>query len=247
MISQDGFDEMVQENMEEFELSKEEALIETIQQLESMGKDLSAIDITGGVIRNQILQILQQLKENLKNYNDESINEMRVNSFIQLNEILLNKSPVNGEGEEGDEKVKEGGSGANQNHEKNQNIFSSNGGVIILLEYIDSHYHPKIVKLTLELLLNLSKNNIQIRDLFEPGGSEKLCQVITSCYSSLSLQDKSDEEAKFLKNSALQLLKTCFRCAKVMSKSENNKGSSSFPLLLFSLPLSSFISSCSCE
>jgi hypothetical protein len=223
MISQAGFDEMVQENMEEFEMSKEEALSETIQQLQSMGKDLSAIDTTGGEIRNKILTILEQLKENLKDYDDNTRNETRVNSFMQLNEILFNKTPINTDGDEG------GGHGGSQNSEKNQNIFGSSGGMIILLEYIDHHYHPKIVKLNLELILNLSKNNIQIRDLFEPSGSEKLCEVIAACYNSLSsAQDNGDdEETMNLKNNKLQLLKTCFRCAKVMSKSENNKGQSS--------------------
>jgi hypothetical protein len=82
MISQEGFDEMVLENMEEFEMTREDALGETIQQLRSMGKDLSSIDTTGGEIRKEILKHITDLNENILN---------KVEVLCALQELLFKK------------------------------------------------------------------------------------------------------------------------------------------------------------
>ena len=46
-ISQKTFDETVRENIEEFEMEKEEALAEAIEQFKTQGVDLTNIDTSG--------------------------------------------------------------------------------------------------------------------------------------------------------------------------------------------------------
>ena len=52
-ISQETFDEVVQENIEEFEMDKEEAIQEAREQFERQGVDLSAVDASGSDERKE--------------------------------------------------------------------------------------------------------------------------------------------------------------------------------------------------
>jgi hypothetical protein len=54
------------------------------------------------------------------------------------------------------------------------------------------------------------------RDLFHPNGSGKLCEIISHYFPS-SMED-SELSQKF------EVLKSGYKCSKVMEKSENNKG-----------------------
>ena len=53
-ISQETFDDVVRENIEDFEMEKAEALAEAINQFKSQGVDLSVIDLTGGAGREEM-------------------------------------------------------------------------------------------------------------------------------------------------------------------------------------------------
>jgi hypothetical protein len=154
MISQEGFDEMVLENMEEFEMDKGDALVETIQQLTSMGKDLSSIDITGGEVRKEILKLITALNENTAS---------REEVLCALQELLFKKE---------------------ESSEKNQNLFRGTGGMIALLRLVDPNTEPNALKMALELLLNISKNNGW--DLFFFLELTLLCLSLPA-YASLSL------------------------------------------------------------
>lgn len=145
MISQEVFDEMVLENIEEFELTKEESLLETIKQLKSMGRDLSLIDITGGEIRNQIINYIKQLKEYNNNLNNNLNNNFQ-EIIRSLQDLLFNNNNNN--------------NNLSNNNNTYQNIFRINGGIIILLSIINmNEYSKENIQLGIEFLINLSKNN----------------------------------------------------------------------------------------
>ena len=64
-ISQKTFDETVRENIEEFEMEKEEALAEAIEQFKTQGVDLTNID-TSGVDRSAQQKATTKAIEDLK-------------------------------------------------------------------------------------------------------------------------------------------------------------------------------------
>lgn len=61
-ITQDTFDEVVQENIDEFELSKDEAIFDAYKQFLSQGVDMTDIDISGGIGRQDVLDAIAVLK-----------------------------------------------------------------------------------------------------------------------------------------------------------------------------------------
>ena len=60
-ISQETFDEVVRENIEDFDHSPEEAIRDAIDQFKKQGIDLSNIDKTGGIGRQEMLDALESL------------------------------------------------------------------------------------------------------------------------------------------------------------------------------------------
>lgn len=54
-ITQETFDEVVNENMEEFDMERNEAIKDAIKQFKSQGVDLANIDLTGGEGKEEML------------------------------------------------------------------------------------------------------------------------------------------------------------------------------------------------
>jgi len=61
-VSQETFDDVVNENMEEFDMSRKYALKDAINQFSKQHVDLSAIDITGGIGRKEVLDSIKELQ-----------------------------------------------------------------------------------------------------------------------------------------------------------------------------------------
>ena len=61
-ISQETFDSVVQENVEDFGMSKDAALSDAIEQFKMQGVSLSNIDVTGGIGRDEILDAIGKIK-----------------------------------------------------------------------------------------------------------------------------------------------------------------------------------------
>ena len=59
-ISQETFDQTVTENMEEFEMEREEAIADAVSQFKTQGIDLSNIDTTGRADRREEQEQLSQ-------------------------------------------------------------------------------------------------------------------------------------------------------------------------------------------
>ena len=209
MISQNAFDNMVLENMSDFEMEKAEALTETIDQLKKMGKNLSSIDLTGGEGREELQCLIDDLKEMSSSGNDEA------------NISLLNRLAFLCE----------------DNHQlgmRNQNMLRNLGGFAALVSAVDTAYSPQTLSQIFRLISIVCKTNgksfcvsysltlmnivyifspVENRDCFDPWGNMKLPTV-------LNLELHAD----FLHNrSTADMLYSGVSCARVLAKSECNK------------------------
>ena len=135
MISQDAFDSMVAENMEDFELQKAEALTETINQLKTMGKDLAHLDITGGEGREDLLELIKGLKV-MSSESSEEKNSMELLSSLAA--ICQDKHPLG---------------------TRNQNMMRTNGGLSALIDAVNVSFSPSVLKQVFNLVSILCKTN----------------------------------------------------------------------------------------
>eukprot|EP01032_Pedospumella_encystans_P037776 gene37776-42788_t len=62
-ISQETFDDVVRENIEEFDLDDKAALEDAINQFKKQDVDLSSIDLSGGIGRQEIIDAIKTLEE----------------------------------------------------------------------------------------------------------------------------------------------------------------------------------------
>ena len=135
MISQNAFDAMVKENMDDFELSKASALAETIQQLKSMGKDLSQIDITGGEGRDEIIEMINIIKK----YTSESTHiDDFISTLVQLCTLCHDKHVLGS---------------------RNQNLVRSNGGMSAIINVISPNANIIVLKRAFDLLDIICRSN----------------------------------------------------------------------------------------
>lgn len=201
MISQDAFDEMVQENIDDFDMTPEDALAETIKQCKSMSLDLSQVDVSGKGGKEEVLQLIAFL-ENSENY---SLYPELVTSLGKLNALC------------------------NDKHEcglRNQNLMYSKGGMNALMKLLNESQHQAALISALEVLTTLSKTNsmfciilissltaslVKNRDFFEPGGSACASRIIASC---LPFEVGSE---------SYTLLCTALRLGRIVAKTEFNK------------------------
>jgi hypothetical protein len=72
-VSQGAFDDAVRENMEEFDMEREEAVVDAVKQFESQGVDLRNINTTGEV--NPALSALIALQEHMEEHKDDAVVE----------------------------------------------------------------------------------------------------------------------------------------------------------------------------
>lgn len=75
-ISQETFDDVVRENVEDFDLDEKAALEDAINQFNKQGVDLSNIDISGGIGRQEILDAIKDLDLSRKGTNGEILSAL---------------------------------------------------------------------------------------------------------------------------------------------------------------------------
>ena len=133
MISQETFDAMVRENMEDFEMCKDDALKETISQLTSMGKDLSAVDTTDGKEREDIIACIATIK----NFRDVRMEEFAL-AVLKLQELCNDKYEFG---------------------KRNQNIFRMNGGMGHMITAIDTSLNASALISLLDAIAIICRTN----------------------------------------------------------------------------------------
>ena len=134
MISQDAFDEMVQENINDFDMTPENALAETIKQCKSMSLDLSQVDITGKGGKEEILQLIAFLE-----CSDNYTLYPELAATLETLNVLCNDK-----------------------HEcglRNQNLMYSKGGINALMKLLNESQHQATLISALDVLTTLSKTN----------------------------------------------------------------------------------------
>lgn len=244
-ISQSTFDEVVQENMDDFDMSKEDALLDAVKQFRIQGVDLSDIDVTGGIGLDEFLGHIKVLEEYLK---DDNFNKQPSSLII---ESIKSISKLCSKTEDKEH---------NKYIIRNQNLMNSKGGLNALQNLIkmnnQSHTfysnsnsnsntidipYPLSIDIQLEAINCLyitSKTNVSNRDFFEPGGSLLLIELIRYYLSFVIdyyTNIKNHENNNINKTDTdisqyITILISSFKLCRLVSKTEYNKGISIYLL-----------------
>lgn len=189
-ISQETFDAAVLENIEDFGQSPGDALRDATNQFLKQGIDISNLDTSGGIGKAEFLTEVKKVID----YRDgasEITNEALLAAFIAIKQMC-------------DDKAEFG--------KRNQNLLIAgkvDRGFEAIHDIMSEAQPAAILVGALDLLGALSKANVEIRDLFEPVGSQKLASI-------LEFQAESGYADSSVCRAALNL-------AKIVSKSEDNK------------------------
>jgi hypothetical protein len=154
-ISQETFDDVVKENIEEFEMDKLEAIKDATEQFRKQGVDLSNIDLTGGEERKNLLNAIECLRT--YPYPDET------NISLVLEALTVIKTMC-------DQKDK--------SNKRNAIIFNEQFGIIALFPHFAPGTSPIIITTCLSTLANLCHHHESIRDAIDLDGVEKLIKLL---------------------------------------------------------------------
>lgn len=199
-ISQSTFDEVVKENIDEFDMALEDAINDAINQFKSQGVDLISIDITGGIGREECLTYINDIINISNNNNSNILNDEDIiklnNSLKSLSELCSDKC---------------------QYMSRNLYLMIPYGCINALHNLMIPEQNKTILVNIFQLLIIISKNHIENRDFFEPGGSKRLCDIL-EYYLNENENMKEDNTCKIE-----DVIKWGFNLGKYVSKSENNK------------------------
>ena len=206
-ISQETFDDVVRENIEDFEMEPKEALAEAIKQFKSQKVDLTLIDLSGGIGRADMVDAMKVLKE-MATKNDEFDAKTCTSTVKHTPADIL--AVVKKVDELCDKSI------TGDLFSRNRSMMNPDGlnSLQLLLE---PSFDVDLLLAVVSLLNNLSKHSLEMRDFFEPGGSKSICGVIKHYQGQLFAGEAQD-----LAKSCI-LLRWCFSLAKTASRSENNK------------------------
>ena len=88
-ITQETFDEVVKENIEEFDMKQDEAIFDAYKQFSSQGVDMTDIDISGGVGRQEMLDSIAVLTSHGSLRTENVISESEDNISIAVRTKFL--------------------------------------------------------------------------------------------------------------------------------------------------------------
>lgn len=180
-ISQETFDEVVRENIEDFEQEPAAAISDAISQFEKQGVDLSNIDTSGGIGREEMMDAISTLEANNKN---NATAEAILANLTTIRTLTAKTHDMSS---------------------RNKNLLREKGlnSLHLLMEPTQG---DEVLIATFELIDDLSKDNLDTRDFFEPGGCARLDAIMKS------------REGK-----ASPLIVAALKLARTVAKSENNK------------------------
>jgi len=141
-ISQETFDDVVKENKEDFDMDDKAALEDAINQFNKQGVNLTGIDLSGGVGRQDILDAIKRLEESTKDGVEEAAILTAINSVAEL---------------------------CAKEHEyssRNRMFLITYGGVNALHLLFDPKSTEAVLVATMNFLEDLSRNNSECRSSF---------------------------------------------------------------------------------
>lgn len=133
-ISQATFDDVVRENVEEFEMEKEAALAEAVAQFEKQGVDLTNIDTTGGIGRQELMDSLLVLQSIARN---SGLEKEKAAALKALGDIQAMCSKQNAY------------------YKRNIMVIEDEGGMNSFLFHLDPEEHPQVLLKTAQVLTEL--------------------------------------------------------------------------------------------
>lgn len=134
-ISQETFDDVVKENVEEFDMDPKDALEDAINQFKKQGVDLSSIDLSGGVGRQEILDAIKNLEDSSKG----SLVDEVVLSAISALTALCHKD--------------------HEYMSRNRMFMINHGGINSLHLLFDPRNSEQVLLATMNFMEDLSRNN----------------------------------------------------------------------------------------
>jgi len=209
-ISQETFDEVVTENVEDFEMEPAAALAEAVKQFTSQGVDLRNIDTSGGIGRAEMEAAMAALKTFATN-ND--VFDAKINSTIQQYSIEQQVEVL--------KSISIMCDAACEQNIRNREMMNPTG-INSLLELLSPDMVPEVLTEAESLLANLSKASEELRDFFEPGGSMRLSKILSAQLQRLQALSEDEASADAREKSRL-VLRHSLALARAVAKSENNK------------------------
>jgi len=209
-ISQETFDEVVAENIDDFDMAPTEALAEAVKQFTSQGVDLRNIDTSGGIGKADMEAAMAALKAFASN-ND--VFDANVNCTIQQYTVEQQAEIIKSIGVMCDE--------ACEQNIRNREMMNPTG-INSLLEMLAPEMAPEVLTEAITLLTNLSKVSEELRDFFEPGGSVRLSKILSAQLQRLQAIPEGEAGAEEREKARL-VLRYSLALARAVAKSENNK------------------------
>eukprot|EP01038_Epipyxis_sp_PR26KG_P005435 gene5435-7528_t len=194
-IAQNTFDDVVQENIDEFEMEPSAALGDAIEQFTKQGIDLMNIDATGDITgRNKMNQhikdaihIFQSVSSTIGNDMSTEASLNSVNEIVAIIKNMIDKSYSN--------------SSRNLILLKESELANN-----IHLMLVPTQNKDLLIKI-MDFYKELCQTNIDIRDAFEPGGSKRIVNILKSASAEVNKP----------------LIICGFQLARVVAKTEYNK------------------------
>lgn len=149
-ISQETFDAVVQECIDDFAMTREEALRDAISQFTSQGVDLSSIDVNGGEGVGELEALWSRVQAS------EST-PSRVEALQQLQTLCSDASPLSS---------------------RNHHLFLRRGWLAALLDMLTDESDASVLTEMLLLLQSITRQNIEARDAFSFQDSHRLVNLI---------------------------------------------------------------------
>lgn len=189
-ISQETFDAAVLENIEDFGQTPADALRDATNQFLTQGIDISNLDTSGGIGKAEFMAEVKKVID-FRDGSTEVTHEAVLAAFAAIKQMC-------------DDKAEFG--------KRNQNLLIAgkvDRGFEAIHDLMSETQPSSVLVGALDVLASLSKANVDIRDLFEPVGSQKLASI-------LEFQAEHGYSDSNVCRAALSL-------AKIVSKSEDNK------------------------
>jgi len=171
-IQQSTFDDVVKENVEDFDMSVDEALADAINQFTSQKVDLSNVDLTGGVGREEVQDAIAAIKVPLA----EMVEADCMAGLAKLTDLCSDK---------------------HQFGVRNMNLMNSDGGMNAAMELLNALVPTPVILSAATFLALVCKHNQDCRDFFEPGGSKRLESLLTM--QPIGEENEADADVDVLK------------------------------------------------
>lgn len=181
-ISQETFDDVVKENIDEFDMDPPEALAEAISQFKKQGVDLMNLDLTGGIGRQELVDAMSMLKALAESNGDALARRADVLEVLSHLRQLCDRNHILAD--------------------RNTMLMKERGGVNSLHLLLDAKQSKEVVVAAADFLTDLSNTSGMppppapssscsslllcseaIRDFFEPGGSNRAVLLLRAAGS----------------------------------------------------------------